>query len=132
MAFEQPLFKPAGLTASADLSTKQFLFVKMSGALTVDVCATDGELAVGVLQNKPTSGKEATVETDGITKVKASEAITAGQLVGTANDGRAKVIDPTSTGADTGDWALGVALDTVTAQNQLVTVKLGINYRITA
>lgn len=132
MAFEQPLFKPAALTASADLSTKQFRFVKMSGALTVDVCGVDGEFAVGVLQNKPTSGKEATVETDGIAKVVCSEAVTAGSLVGTSSDGRAKIIDPTSTGADTGDWALGVALDTTTGQNQMLTVKLGINYRITA
>lgn len=132
MAYEQPLFKPTGLVADADLSAKQFYFVKVTGAGQVGVCSVDGELALGVLQNKPISGGAATVESDGITKMVASEAISAGQLVGTANDGRAKVVDMTSTGADLGDWAIGVALDTVTVANQIVTVKLGLNYRVTS
>lgn len=133
MAYEVPLFTPGGLIAAADLSSYMDRFVKITAANTVNVCSVDGEFAIGVLKNKPNAaGVAATVEMAGVTKVVAGEAITAGMFVGTANDGRAKQVEHTATGADTGDWVLGQALDTVTQAGQIVTVRLLNGYRVTS
>lgn len=133
MAFEVPLFSPGGLKANGDLSAKQYHFVKITGALEVGSATADGEFCIGVLQNKPVAaGDAASVEMGGVTKVVVSEGITAGMFVGAANDGRAKVVEHTSTGADTADWVLGQALETATQANQLIAVRLLNGYRVTA
>lgn len=54
--------------AGADLSAKQYLAVKLTAANTVGVAAA-GEKAIGVLQNKPTSGLAAAVREIGRTKL---------------------------------------------------------------
>lgn len=131
MASQNPLDRPGGLAASADLSTKQYLFVKVDGDYTVGVCDTDGEFAIGVLQNEPGSGEAATVECAGISKVVAGEAITAGQFVGTDANGKAKVVEATNTGADTGDWALGVCVQGA-GSDEIASVKLGFAHRVEA
>lgn len=54
-------------SAGADLSAKQYLAVKLTAANVVGVAGA-GEKAIGVLQNKPTSGQAATVRELGRTK----------------------------------------------------------------
>jgi hypothetical protein len=52
-------------TAAADLSAKQYKFVKLASATTVNV-AGSAEAAIGILQNKPTSGQTAEVMIQGV------------------------------------------------------------------
>jgi hypothetical protein len=72
------------LVAGADLSTKQYTFVKLdsSGQAVAAAAATD--IPIGVLQNAPTSGQEAEVLIVGGTKIVAGAAIGEGALVGTS------------------------------------------------
>ena len=88
MAIEIPVLKPGIFTASADLSGKQFYFVKLSGAGTVTVCAAATDVPIGVLQNKPTSGQAAEVMMLGISKVSSDAALSRGNLIGTSGDGQ--------------------------------------------
>ena len=68
MAYEGPQIKLPGLTANADLSAKQYYFVKLSGAGTVTVCSGVTDKPIGVLQNTPESGDAPVVPTvrDGV------------------------------------------------------------------
>ena len=105
MAYEGPsALKLTGLTASADLSAKQYYFVKISGNNTVTVCAAATDKPIGVLQNAPTSGKEAEVMAVGVTKVSSDAALTAGNLIGTSGDGQADAKTP---GTDTTEYICG-------------------------
>lgn len=65
---------------ASDLSSCQYHAVKMSAADTVAIGDANGDLGVGILQNKPTSGQAALVFTQsgGICKVYAGAAITFG------------------------------------------------------
>ena len=67
MAFELPNFVIT-LPAAADLSAKQFYFVKIDTSGQAALAATTGEAVIGVLQNKPTQGQAAQVMVQGITK----------------------------------------------------------------
>ena len=119
MAFagSQP-FKLAGVTASADLSTTgQFLFVKMSGAKTVTICAAATDIPVGVLQNTPKSGQAAEVVVVGQTKITASAAITAGAQIGTTSGAKAVTL---VAGTDTTKYVVGTAIETASANNDLI------------
>lgn len=75
-------------TAAADLSAKQYCFVKYSAdGLSVDVCGAN-EKSMGVLQNAPASGEPAEVALPGGgALLKMGEALNAGAL-----------LTPTSTG----------------------------------
>jgi hypothetical protein len=134
MAFEAPGYHVPALTASADLSDKQHRFVKISGAKQVNVCSVAGEHGLGVLRNTPASGGEASVCVSGVVKVKAGEVIGAGDFVGTKADGKAQVIQHTNSGADTGSWILGIALEAAGAEDELIPVLLcgPVGYRVTA
>lgn len=94
------------LTASADLSTKQYHFVKMSGDNTVDVCAAITDNPVGVLCNNPTSGQAAVVQWGGIAKIVANATLAAGDVIGTSADGQA---DPIVNGVDVTVFVVGTA-----------------------
>lgn len=107
-SFEQPDFKPTGLSASADLSAKQYRFVKVSGALTVTACAATTDRMIGVLQNAPLSGESAEVMNSGVSFVKAGGAIAAGAVVSTDANGDAVSI---TVGTDTTRYIAGTALD---------------------
>lgn len=132
MAWQVPHFTPGGLSAAADLSSKQFYFVKLTAANQVDLCTVDGEFAIGVLQNKPIAGTAAAVEFSGVSKVVAGESLLPGMFVGTDTAGRAKQVDMTATGADLGDWIVGSVLEGA-GTNEIATVKLGTPYyRVTA
>ena len=102
--------------AGADLSTKQFYFVKLASG-EVTVCAAVTDLPIGVLQNKPTAGQSAEIVVLGSTKVSADTTITEGALIGSADDGQAeaKVI-----GTDTTEYVCGRVLEAAGATGELV------------
>jgi hypothetical protein len=109
-SYEAVLNEIPGLTASEDLSTYQFCFVKLSGDNTV-AHAAHTERAIGILQNNPASGSAATVAGIGSVsklKVAAAGTVTYGQMVAPdntspANLGRAIV-------ATTGDYPVATVL----------------------
>lgn len=86
--------------AGADLSAKQFYFVKMSANDTVALCSGATDKPIGVLQNKPTSGQIASVMVIGVTKVSSDAALAVGDIIATQTDGQAEV-------ADSGDYVCG-------------------------
>jgi len=112
MAYEAAQIKVGQFTASADLSTKQYHFVKMSGNDTVTVCAAITDVPVGVLQNNPASGGAAEVALLGVTKVVADGTLAAGNLIGTSADGQADAI---AAGTDTTVYLMGVAVSAASA-----------------
>jgi len=89
MAYEGPQVKIPGLTASASLTTSQYLFVKMSGEKTVTVCAAATDLPIGVLQNAPASGAEAEVCVSGVTKIIGTADLNYNDIIGTSSGGHA-------------------------------------------
>jgi len=112
MAYEAAQVKVGQFTASADLSAKQYHFVKMSGNDTVTVCAAITDVPVGVLQNAPASGGAAEVALLGVTKVVADGTLAAGNLIGTSADGQADAI---AAGTDTMVYLMGVAVSAASA-----------------
>lgn len=94
-------------SASGDLSSYQYCFVKCASTSWRVDAATGAcnPVAIGVLQNDPYSGQEATVRVAGITKVycDAGGAITYGNLMTSASNGKAMVT--------TGSHIMGVALE---------------------
>jgi hypothetical protein len=112
MAYESAQVKNGTWTASADLSAKQYHFVKMSGANTVTVTAAITDKTIGVLQNAPTSGQTAEVCLFGITKAVADGTLAAGNTIGTSADGQ---VDAIAAGTDTTVYVVGQALETAAA-----------------
>jgi hypothetical protein len=126
MANFQPVWSLAGAQAAADLSTKQFYAVKKNTtAHQYALCDTDGEVIAGVLQNKPSAaGREATIMAMGITKVIAGETLVPGDLWGCDSAGKAKVVEGSNTGADTGDYVAGFVIEGA-ATDEIATVTIG-------
>ena len=89
MAYQIPVLDIT-LEAAADLSAKQFHFVKVSAANKVDVCTAITDAPIGVLQNKPTSGQAANIRVLGISKLSANAAISAGAILGSSTDSQAQ------------------------------------------
>lgn len=121
MAFEDqgPATLNLSFVAAADLSAAQFKFVKLDSNGKIVVCDTDGEVALGVLQDTPKSGQAGNVCLYGITKIliAQSEVIGAGSAVGTSTAGTATKTDSTVTGADIGDMMMGILLEAATGSN---------------
>jgi hypothetical protein len=69
MAIEQNAAVVISRKAEADLSALQYTFVKAGSSGGVAAQASQGGDALGVLQNKPTSGKTAVILTFGISKL---------------------------------------------------------------
>lgn len=107
MAYESPQVSLGTLTAAADLSGKQFHFVKLASATTVNVCSAVTDVPVGVLQNKPTSGQAAEVTFLGISKVVADATLAAGDVIGTSADSQAQ---PLTVGTETTVYTCGQAI----------------------
>lgn len=107
--------------AGADLSAKQFYFVKMSANNTVTVCAGVTDVPIGVLQNKPTSGQTAEVTVCGITKVSGDADLAYGNLIGTSADGQAAAY---AAGTDTTKYVVGQVIDDNGAAGGLVTAAI--------
>ncbi len=121
-------------TAAIDLSGSQYQFVKagsVAGEVTLN--STDGGSCLGVLQNDPKAGDEATVRVFGFSKVKANTEAGASPLnyasfVKSASDGRARgYVTPTAGSA----FVQGVFMDAayVSGCNALVEVFLTFPYR---
>lgn len=119
MAWEvDGVVKLPGFTASADLSTHQYKFVKISGVQTVTVCAAATDRPIGVLQNAPASGQAAEICVVGISKVSSDAALARDVLIGTSADGQADAKTP---GTDTTEYVCGVVLIATGAANDLAT-----------
>ena len=106
------------LVAAADLSTKQYTFVKLDSSGTVVAAAAATDIPIGVLQNAPTSGQEAEVLVVGGTKVVAGAAIGEGALVGTSATGKAVAL---VAGTDTTKYVVGTLLTESAADGNVVT-----------
>lgn len=118
MAHEGPQTKIGGLTAGADLTAKQYYFVKLSADMTVTVCNGATDIPIGVLQNAPDSGEAAEVCAIGVTKVSSDADLDAGHVIGTSADGQA---DVKVAGTDTTQYAVGIVLQGSTAAGGLAT-----------
>ena len=112
MAYESPSINLGTLTAAADLSAKQYHFVKLASATTVNVCTATTDRAIGILQNNPTSGQQAVIQIFGISKVVADGTIAFNNVIGTSADSQADAIVP---GTDTSVVTLGVAIQAASA-----------------
>lgn len=104
--------------AGADLSSDQYKYVKLSTTDTVILCAAATDVPVGILQNAPTSGQEATIMVTGISKVNSDAALSIGNLIGTSADGQA---DAKTAGTDTTQYVVGVVLEASGAAGELAT-----------
>lgn len=91
------------LEAGEDLSAKQYRFVKISSGKAV-ACSGATDKPIGVLQNSPTSGQEASITVAGGTKIVSSASIAAGITIGTDANGKA---DAKVAGTDTTEYAVG-------------------------
>mgnify|MGYP003628242359 CR=1 FL=1 len=89
MAYQIPVLDIT-LEAHADLSAKQFHFVKIHSANKVSLCTAITDAPIGVLQNKPEAGQAAAVRVWGVSKLSADAAITAGAILGTSTDSQAQ------------------------------------------
>jgi hypothetical protein len=108
MAVEGPQPVKWSFVAGADLSAKQYYFVKSNGTDNqVIVCAAATDVPIGVLQNAPASGGVAEVCIAGITKVSSDAALTAGNRIGTSADGQAGA---KTAGTDTTEYAVGIVI----------------------
>ena len=105
--------------AGADLSSSQYYYVKLSTTDTVIACAAATDIPIGILQNAPTSGQEATIMVTGISKVSADAALAINQLIGTAADGQA---DAKTVGTDTTEYVVGNVLVAAGAAGEYATV----------
>ena len=112
MAYESPSINLGTLTAAADLSSKQYYFVKLASATTVNVCSAVTDLPIGILQNNPESGEQAVVQIFGISKVVADGTIAAARWLGTSADSQAAGITP---GSDTTVYVMGQAIQAASA-----------------
>ena len=94
------------LEAGADLSAAQYKFVKISSGKAI-LCAAATDAPIGVLQNSPVSGGEASIVVAGGTKLVAGAAIAAGVVIGTSSTGKA---DAKVAGTDTTEYAVGTVI----------------------
>lgn len=125
MATEQTGFSVGSMVAAADLSAKQYFCVKKNTTNNeVALCSVDGEVVMGVLQNKPGDGIAADVQMSGVTKIECGEALAAGDLWGTDSSGKAKKIERTVTGADVGDYFGGEVIEGA-GSGEIATVTIG-------
>lgn len=107
--------------AGADLSAKQYFYVKLNADNQVILCAAATDIPLGVLQNDPASGQDATVMVMGVSKVESDAALTAGWLVGTSADGQA---DRKIPGTDTTEYITGQVIQGTGAAGDFATVAL--------
>ena len=90
--------------AGSDLTAGQFKFVSLAADGQVDITATAGGNAIGILSNNPDVGQAATVTVSGGYVVEAGGTITAGDQIQSSATG-------TALEAATGDVVLGYALE---------------------
>jgi hypothetical protein len=106
------------LVAGADLSAKQYTFVKVNSSGEAIAAAAATDIPIGVLQNAPTSGQEAEVLIVGGTKIVAGAAISDGAQIGTTSAGKAAAL---VAGTDTTKYVVGTLLTESAADGNIVT-----------
>lgn len=118
MAIEKVGMTLPAVTAAADLSAAQFLFVKITGELAINLAGA-GEAVDGVLQNKPAAaGRAATVWGPGTaSKVVAGAAVAAGADV--TPDAAGKAVT-----SATGNYIAGKCMTAAANADELITVWL--------
>jgi uncharacterized protein DUF2190 len=116
MAGENLVFTRS-MEAGADLSAKQFYFVKESSGKAI-LCSTLGEKSEGVLNNAPESGAMARIGQLGTAKVVASGAIAVGAWITT--DAAAKAVATTTAG----HVVRGRAIEAATADGDIIEIEL--------
>jgi hypothetical protein len=75
--------------AGEDLTAKQFYIVQLDATGKIEVAEGATDLVVGVLQNAPDTGEQATYRFGGTTKVIAAGVVAIGDLVTTDSAGKA-------------------------------------------
>jgi hypothetical protein len=106
------------LVAGADLSAKQYTFVKINSSGEAVAAAAATDIPVGVLQNAPIAGQEAEVLIVGGTKIVAGAAIADGAQIGTSSAGKAVAL---VAGTDTTKYVVGTLLTESAADGNIVT-----------
>lgn len=105
--------------ATVDNAGNQYRAVKVTGVHTCGLVSAVADVAVGVMQNKPqVTGEAATVAIRGVSKVRMGVAVTAGNKVYLAADGKG------ATSSASSATYLGVALATGTSADELIPVLL--------
>ena len=112
MAYESPGTDIGTFTAAADLSAKQYHFVVLASATTVNVATAITNAPIGILQNDPESGEQAVVRISGVSKVVADGTLAAGNFIGTSADGQA---DQIGSGTDTTVYMMGQCVEAAAA-----------------
>jgi hypothetical protein len=102
------------LKAGADLSAKQYFFVKID-ANGDAVLAGNGENAIGVLQNAPASGEAANIAVAGVSKVIIGDTTSLDSGVVISSDANGKATIGVST-----DFALAILIEDTTANDDVV------------
>lgn len=95
MAYEDLIYN-ISLIASADLSAKQYYACKIDSNGQIALAGA-GENAIGIIQNKPTSGSIVTVGTLGLSKAVYGGTVTAGQNL--MSDSAGKLVTASGTNA---------------------------------
>lgn len=93
--------------AEASLALLQYHFVKAGSSGGVVTCDTQGEDALGVLQNTPASGEEAVIVAMGISKLKVMAAIADGADIAVSD---VTATEAEADNADSGEYVLGKSL----------------------
>jgi hypothetical protein len=106
------------LVAAADLSSKQYTFVKLDSSGLAAAASGATDIPIGVLQNAPTAGQEAEVLVVGGTKIVAGAALGEGALIGTGATGKAVAL---VAGTDTTKYVVGTILTESAADGNIVT-----------
>lgn len=109
MAFVIPGFKMSGLKAAADLTGKQYHFVKLDTDGNVAAITAITDRPIGILQNEPTAaGMAAEVMCDGVSKIKLDGTSAVADVLGTSDDGSADTI---VVGTDETVYACGTCIE---------------------
>jgi len=121
MAWENITGRIPGVESSADLSTKQHLFVVIDANGQAVVNTTAGGIVDGVLQNKPKAqyrvAEVAALNGENVSKVVSGAVVTKGSRVQSDNVGRA--IDAATT-----KYSCGKALEAASKADVLIPVLL--------
>lgn len=118
MAYEISQAVKITLVAAADLSAKQYYFVKLDSDGKAALCNGATDKPIGILQNAPVSGAEAEVLVAGGSKVVAGGTLDEGNSCGTDANGKAVAL---AAGTDTTKFIVGQVLSAGVADN-IVTV----------
>lgn len=84
---------------------------------------------VGVSQNNPISGGQLAVRCLGRSKITAGGTISVGDILGSDSSGRAVAKKPSQTGANLGDWAMGIC-SCAAAVGELGAIELVGSYQV--